>query len=60
MQPLEVSGAVRPLQWSLGVNGLNKIVLRVWAEFSWLRRAPRKTLIEFICTKNHMNMKCLY
>jgi len=23
MQPLEVSGAVRPLQWSLGVKGLN-------------------------------------
>jgi len=26
MQRLEVSGAVRPLQWSLGVKGLIKII----------------------------------
>ena len=26
MQPLEGSGAVRPLYWSLGVKGLNRAV----------------------------------
>ena len=32
MQHLEVSGALRPLKWSLGVKGLSKIKLNVCYE----------------------------
>ena len=44
MQHLEVSGAVRPLYWSLGVKGLTPAFCRTLRDRSSVRREPRVLL----------------
>jgi hypothetical protein len=60
MQRLEVSGEVRPLQWSLGVKGLNLVHVSILSAFIILQAAGKVELETKLIQQHFHSWKCQF